>query len=518
MKFNFLKRLRQLTAGVAVSLILLSFLDFGGWLPTAFYRWVNSLQFVPSLLKFLHLPALLSAGFAVVLVFTVLWGRVYCSWVCPLGILQDFVSRLPKKRRKKKGPFHYTKPYRILQYSVLIVVVALALAGIAQGVVLTDPYSVFGRMAHHLILPLATTANNLLSSVFENFGSYVLKPYAHPGFHLIGFLFALLLFGIIGWLSYTKGRLYCTAWCPVGTLLGLVSRFSLYKIHLDHSKCTHCGLCGAACKSGCIDTKNRVVDFDRCVGCFNCLTTCSGKGVVFGIPPRGNEPTTPANTGRRKALWLIITGTIGLALHAAGQTLEKAKKAFIPNEKKSPVSPPGSMSVQRFNNICTACHLCVGACPTHVLQPSLLQYGLKGFMQPHMDYHASFCNYDCTRCSEVCPTGAIQMVTKEEKKAIQIGKARFIEKNCVVYTDGTACGACSEHCPTKAVDMVPYRNGLTIPIVYEDICVGCGACEFACPTMPFKAIFVDGNPVHPEAKPPQGHHESPEEVPEEFPF
>jgi NAD-dependent dihydropyrimidine dehydrogenase PreA subunit len=130
------------------------------------------------------------------------------------------------------------------------------------------------------------------------------------------------------------------------------------------------------------------------------------------------------------------------------------------------------------------------------LQPSFLEYGFTGMMQPFMDYSVEYCNNECTKCGEVCPTGAILPLTVEDKKLEQIGQVIFIKEKCIVYTDNTACGSCSEHCPTQAVKMVPYKDGLTIPEIEKDICIGCGACEFACPVKPHTSIYVDGNAVH----------------------
>jgi ferredoxin len=168
--------------------------------------------------------------------------------------------------------------------------------------------------------------------------------------------------------------------------------------------------------------------------------------------------------------------------------------------------------------MCTACHLCVSACPTQVLQPTYFLYGLTGFLQPRMDFITSFCNFECILCGEVCPTGAILPLIKEEKKLVQLGKSNFVKENCIVNTKNTACGACSEHCPTKAVNMVPFKDKLTIPEVNNKICVGCGACEYACPTDP-KSIYVEGNPVHLVAeKPKEVKIEEKIDYKEEFPF
>jgi formate hydrogenlyase subunit 6/NADH:ubiquinone oxidoreductase subunit I len=184
----------------------------------------------------------------------------------------------------------------------------------------------------------------------------------------------------------------------------------------------------------------------------------------------------------------------------------QSKPTTIPVRVTSPVSPPGSGSIAHFTGACTACHLCVSACPSRVLVPSFLEFDFLGMMQPRMNFHSGHCNYDCTICMNVCPTGAILPLTAEKKKLTQIGVAKFIKENCVVYTDNTDCGACSEHCPTKAVDMVPYPNPvnkrLKIPEVKPEYCIGCGGCEHACPTKPYKAIYVDGNPMHKLAQKP----------------
>jgi formate hydrogenlyase subunit 6/NADH:ubiquinone oxidoreductase subunit I len=161
-----------------------------------------------------------------------------------------------------------------------------------------------------------------------------------------------------------------------------------------------------------------------------------------------------------------------------------------------PASPPGSKSIEHFTSNCVACHLCVSRCPTRVLQPSLLEYGLASIMQPVMDYGTGFCEYQCNICSQVCPTGAILPLKLEEKQRSQIGTSHFIKDRCIVFTDGTACGACAEVCPSGAVRMVRHTEELTKPETDENICIGCGNCEFACPVLGGKAIYVVGKEVH----------------------
>ena len=169
--------------------------------------------------------------------------------------------------------------------------------------------------------------------------------------------------------------------------------------------------------------------------------------------------------------------------------------------RQVPISPPGSLGHAHLERHCTACHLCVSKCPSHVLKPAFTEYGLAGMMQPMMYFDKGFCNFDCTVCSDVCPNGAILPLTVEQKHLTQVGRVIFVEDFCIVHTDGTSCGACSEHCPTQAVSMIPYREGLTIPHTDPDICVGCGGCEYVCPAVPHKAIYVEGEEIHLQAKP-----------------
>jgi ferredoxin len=336
-------------------------------------------------------------------------------------------------------------------------------------------------------------------------------------------VYPAIILGLATWLSYTKGRLYCNTVCPVGTFLGFISKFSLFKISIDNKDCNHCGLCEWDCKSNCIDRVNKKVDFSRCVNCFNCFSVCNKDAVTYkmSLPWKNKDvapvPVVSADETKRS----FIAGSLVLAMGIFGFKINKVPSAnpikkdtiphkeiiptqdtTIPENKDFPVAPPGAGSIRKFKDTCTACHLCVSACPTHTLQPSLIQYGITGFMQPHMDYHAGFCNFECTLCMDICPAGALLPAPLEEKKLKQLGIAIFIKENCIVETDGTDCGACSEHCPTKAVDMVPYHDDLFIPLVTEDICIGCGACEYACPTKPYKAIFVNGNAEHVMAEPP----------------
>jgi len=211
-------------------------------------------------------------------------------------------------------------------------------------------------------------------------------------------------------------------------------------------------------------------------------------------------------SSRRKFFVFMLAGIAGaknLFGKNPGDTAKSIKEIYtshnVPYKRSHPITPPGSVDVKRFNNRCTACHLCVSKCPSNVLQPTFLDYGLAGMLQPAMEFQHGYCNYHCTICADICPTKALEKISLKEKKTLQVGHVHYIKENCVVVTDGTDCGACSEHCPTQAVSMQPYKGDLRIPVIDQNLCVGCGGCEYICPTRPYRAIYVVGNPVHKQA-------------------
>ena len=505
MGIGLLKKARVIVSLIVFLLITWVFIDFTNSLSGKVIQGILYLQFIPALVYFIEMAGLATAGFLVIIVVNLLFGRVYCSTICPLGTFQDIIIWLKNKFSHKKR-FKKQKDLRILKYSILLLCAGFLVAGMISPVLLFDPYSNYGRIAANLFRPLFLLLNNLGSLTLESMDVYTLYR-VEPGVtHWLSVAFSILVFLTIAVLSLRFGRLFCNSLCPVGTLLGLFSRLSYFKISLDKGLCTSCGKCAAVCKAGCIDVKKREVDFSRCVACYNCLTSCPGGGVLYNHSGSRQEGILQEFDPVRRNL---IAGTVTTAMALApigllSQNRQRhGRRCTTPQKvvREYPVSPPGSLSHEHFTNSCTACHLCVSACPTHVIKPSLLEYGLAGFMQPRLDYHANYCNFDCVICSEVCPSGAIRPINLEEKHILQLGKVVFVKHNCIVFTEGTDCGACSEHCPTKAVNMRPYKKKLFLPVVNSEICVGCGACEYACPTDP-KSIYVEGNPVHVDAEKP----------------
>jgi polyferredoxin len=497
----------------------LVFADFKSFIPVKYTEILMYLQFVPSLTRFIDAGALASAGFIVILFLTVFTGRTYCSFLCPLGIGQDLFSRLGGRLRKKFRRYGFKRPFTILRYSLLAVTLIVTMVWGIYMVTLLDPFSIFGRFMTCFAKPVVLMLNNFLAGILGKFDIYTLSNLPVKGFPLVVYSIPVAFFLLVGILSLTKGRLYCNMFCPVGTFLGLISKVSVLRIKFNETACTRCGRCSMRCKSSCIDFLNHHIDVTRCVECFNCVSICQDKAISYGLVQlKKKEHET--DESRRKVILSSLLLLFGMSRIAEAQlkTAPKPKKdSTVREEKTCPVCPPGAVSVKDFNKLCTACSLCISACPNGVLQPSYKQYGLGGIMQPVMNYHRSFCTYSCTICNEICPTNALKPLVLEAKKLTQIGKAKFIKDNCIVKTEKTACGACSESCPTKAVHMVPYEGNLVIPETADEICIGCGHCEFACPTVPYKAIYVDGNAVHAAAKKPV-NEQSEMKTPVDFPF
>ncbi|MBN1158462.1 MAG: 4Fe-4S binding protein [Bacteroidales bacterium] len=497
------------------------FVDYREFIPVSYAKWVLYPQLIPSVISFITLPAALATGFLLILILTFLFGRVYCSAICPLGALQDVYAFLSKKFRIIKR-YKFKKALDYLRYPFLGLTVVFLLFGSMLVLNLLDPYSSFGRIFSDLARPGVVTVNNLLAAQLEKMEVYFLFRVDMGLFTWQTIFIPIFTAVLIIWLSVYFGRLYCNTVCPVGTTLGLLSRLSLFRIKMDRLSCTRCGKCAFVCKSNCIDIKNFKVDFSRCVACYNCITACEYNAIKYE-PAYARKPVNAelsADRSKRnfigKSLLLGMALT-GLKQKSTAQDHDNLPPGDIPNNRQHPVSPPGSVSLKHFTDRCTACHLCVTSCPTGVLQPSFLEYGISGIMQPHMDYSVEYCNYECTICSQVCPTGAIMPLTVDDKKLTQTGVVHLILDKCIVVTDNTACGSCSEHCPTQAVRMVPFQNGLTIPELNETVCIGCGACEYACPVRPYTAIYVEGNPIHQVAEQPQTESLEYREH-EDFPF
>ena len=508
------KKLRVALAWVFWIGITLLLLDFTGGLHS-YLGWMAKIQFLPAVMA-------LNVGIIVALVLlTLLFGRVYCSVICPLGVFQDGVSWLGTHRSKK--PYQYKKENKWLRYGVWALFVAALVAGVQALVALLAPYSAYGRMVQNLLQPVYLWCNNLLAAVSERAGSYAFYQKEVWIRSAPTFVVAVVTLVVVVALSFKGGRTYCNSICPVGTTLSFLSRFAMFRPLIDHDKCKHCKACELHCKAQCIaigkDTEH--IDYSRCVDCFNCLEQCKfgalkyryawGSGAKSG--PSAPETAKINETGAKSGPFApgrraMMAGTVAVMGAAAlrgveARAQEAAKKVdggfadVLPKQAPSrevPLTPPGSKSVKDFYRRCTACQLCVAECPNNVLRPS---GSLEHLMQPEMSFEKGWCRPECTRCSELCPAGAIGKITREEKTQYHVGASHVNLDLCVSASGKALCGKCAQICPSGAIRMVENEeNGLLFPVVAEEICTGCGACEHLCPSRPISAITVNGKHQH----------------------
>lgn len=486
-----LKNIRQIVAVISIIMITLLFLDFTGSVHK-WFGWMAKIQF---------LPALLSMNLLVVvglIILTLVFGRLYCSVICPLGIMQDGFGWLGKKAKKNR--YSYSAPKTILRYVVLAVMVVSIVFGIGAVVALLAPYSAYGRIAQSLLAPVWQWGNNQLASwaeAHDSYAFYSVDMWLRGGLTL-GVAIATLV--ILGFLAWRNGRTYCNTICPIGTVLGFFSRFSLLRPVIDTSKCNGCGLCARNCKSACINSKEHTIDYSRCVTCFDCIGKCHKGAISYTRRRAVSSAANKVDDSRRDFLAVTATIAATAAVQAQEKTVDGGLATIIDKKipaRKTKIVPPGAVSIKNLTSHCTACQLCVSVCPNGVLRPST---DLESLMQPESSYERGYCRPECTRCSEVCPAGAIKPITVADKSSVQIGHAVWVKTNCVPLTDGVECGNCARHCPVGAITMVPSergdKNSPKIPIVNTERCIGCGACENLCPARPFSAIYVEGHEIH----------------------
>ena len=482
------------------------------------WGWTAKLQLLPATLRLIGGATLGNiAAVLGILLLTFACGRIYCSVICPLGVFQDLViwvrkavgslqerahkARVRKRAAKGVKPlprlkpvrkrFKFNKERRWVRYPVAVLVAAAVIFDIQLIVALIGPYSAYGRMVR------SVTGGG-------------------PAPLLIAAGATFILIVLCAWIW---GRAWCNTVCPVGTVLGCVSRFQLFGVRVDDAKCIKCGACSRACKSSCIEEGTLRIDYSRCVDCFDCIGSCKQGAISFGrtMPaiPAGakrsgeisgkqensrqasrDSAQAPNDSGRRNflATGALLVGA-GIAAQAQNMKLDGGLAEVVPKtprERNPRLVPPGSGGPGNFYSKCTACQLCVQNCPNGVLRPST---DLEHFLQPQMGYEKGYCRPECTACSEVCPAGAIRKVDRDAKTLIRIGTAVVNPFICLAASGEETCGNCARHCPTGAIVMT-QTGETTRPVVSEEQCIGCGRCEYLCPVRPESAISVKGLQTH----------------------
>ncbi len=416
MKPKYFVYLRYMIALIFAALILSAF--FTSFYPLNLLDW----QVIPVLQCVLIYPsvAALSVLGAILLV-TLIFGRIYCSTLCPLGLLQELTLFLIKPfQNKKKRPAYQS--HSAWHYVLAAILFGFMLGGCALAIRLFDPYSVSGN--------------------FFTFGYW--------GLAFVTLVILLVVF---------KRRFFCTNICPVGALLGLISKFSLFKINIDKKSCVSCGLCAKKCPTDSIDYTNKTVNNTTCIKCFKCLNTCHGNFITYGISP---QPQVNFNPSRRKfivgALALgALAGAYKAGIDFTKTTMQKIKNVIIPAGGKNP---------QEFASRCLNCNLCVARCPAKIIKKADAEYPVV-----HLDYSDNFCQYNCNECARVCPSGALAKLSLTEKQNTQIAMAIVDEDKCI------ECGVCAHICPKQVIEAGFGQKAQ----IDASGCIGCGACAHNCP-------------------------------------
>ena len=498
-----LKKTRIILSLAFLVLFTLIFIGIDGF-PERISRGAAYFQLVPVIISvFGAFSAAALAGFLFLIVMTLVFGRIYCSTLCPLGTFQDFFINLKYKKKKKEKFFRYAKDHKLLRNMFTVAVFGMFVFGAGFLLIIFDPFSIFGRFVSGVIKPGIEPLVRGVESAAAGFDIYDTPHIRMHPVSVFAFLFALISAAAIGITAFYKGRLFCNTLCPAGGILALISRFSFLRIRINRDACNACGKCEVVCKASCISIKEKKVDFERCIACFNCIDSCPENGIAYSPGIMLKNSAEKAEKGEKRR-GIIRAAAAGIAFLLPGRRLlAEFSEGPVPRKPTLPVMPPGAGSLEKFNNLCTACHLCASACPQNVIGVTLFGYGLSGILQPKLDFSKSYCLYDCTVCTEVCPAGALLPLNTQEKRRSQIGIVHLEKKNCISYVDGEPCTVCTEHCPVKAVYSVNYK-GVLAPEIKPEICIGCGACEYVCPAVPYKAIYVDGNAVHKRAGNPDG--------------
>jgi polyferredoxin len=411
MKKNIFYRIRFAAAVIAGILSLAAVL--GIFYPVKIF----DLQLAPLIQRaFIDFSAIGIILLAAILVISLLFGRFYCSVLCPLGLLQEIAGKLKKKRGLQKN--------LALKYFIAAIVFGALAGGTAFILRYVEPYTYF------------VSAFSLSA---------------------IGLIAVLAIIALV----ILKGRFFCTNLCPVGTVLGLISKVSLNKIYISKNDCISCGLCEKACLSGSIDYKNKTVDNETCLKCLKCFDVCNKNAVKYGraaCKAGKKDEKCAFNPSRRK----LLLGAAAVAVFAAAAKAGKSIKKVLASKFSDVILPPGAVSESRFLNKCLNCNLCVKICPEKIIKKAD-----KNFCAPSIDYDKNFCKYDCNECSAACPAGAIKKLSLEEKQKTRIAMIAPPEENFAGYAD------CVKACPTGALTLTPESKSGFSAIK----CIGCGACS-----------------------------------------
>ena len=439
-----------------------------------------------------------------VLALTILMGRVFCGFICPFGSLHHAAGWIkPSLKGERMLAANRKTPSQRIKYFLLFGFLVSAIIGLNLAGLL-DPIAFLFRSIALAVVP---AAGNGLRSVFEAMaasdykivqlisyaGEVLVAPvfgYTPQAYQTGGFI-GLLFLGVL-FLNRIRPRFWCRVLCPLGALLGICSRFTLLRLEKDVEKCSSCNLCTKHCQGAASPKPDAAWETSECLMCFNCFNVCPEDALAFRfrVAPALNRGP---DIGRRAVLGGLLAG---ISLPFFGRLDGRVDKVEDPRL----IRPPGALAEVDFLEVCQRCGLCMKACPTNVINPTLAEAGMSGFWTPRLIMTQGYCEYTCTLCGSVCPTGAIRPISAKEKtgRPIKIGSAFLDRGRCLPWSGNAPCIVCQEHCPTspKAIylktERVPRHDGreITVQLPYVDLklCVGCGICEYKCPVQGLPAI------------------------------
>lgn len=451
-----------------------------------------------------------------ILIPTLFLGRFFCGWICPMGTLQHFVGNMPSesKRGKERIESNRYKRWQTIKYVVLIAGLVAAFFG-SMAIGWLDPFSLLVRsiglsllpafnfavravlapMEHSHIAFIQTTGETLHSALQATVLDFRQTHFAQG--LVLGVLFILILAA-----SLRVTRIWCRSLCPLGALLGVVSRWSILGLHKDASSCDRCNRCLLHCQGGDDPIGGVPWRKSECLMCMNCVGSCPHHSLVFRFFRQEREITS-TDMGRRRAVTGLAAGAAVVPLMHANTGLGKSRHDRL-------LRPPGSLDETDFLSRCIRCGECMKVCPNNSLHPTLEEAGIAGLWTPTLVPRIGYCEPSCVLCSEVCPTGAIWQITPQEKgwvvgvgehdKPVRLGTAFYDRGRCLPWAEATDCIVCEEWCPVspkaiyveeaQVVDSAGKIKTLKQPRVDPSRCVGCGACEYACPLQERPAVYV----------------------------
>ena len=477
----------------ALSLLLFSLLFFftnyklPDWLPADIYLRLDPLLGLGAVLAGKEIVS--RALWSLVLIgATVVIGRFFCGYVCPLGAAIDFLDIL-FFRKKARREVKTDATLRRVKFFALIIFLSAAAVSISLAYLL-DPLALLTRFYTFVLFPLVTTLLNLfldfLRPLFQALGWINLShlTYTQPVYYMT--LITFLMFASIIALNHFSPRFWCRYLCPLGALLGFISPLGLFKRRVG-AECNACEDCREACPMGAPGDVPENVRLSECIQCRTCVEACHQKAVTFPVFPSSDHggEYLPVEVSRRGFLY-SVTGGLSLAFLVDRTPFTRLQG------KRQLIRPPGAIPETEFMRTCVRCAECMKSCPTNTLQPCLWESGLAGLWTPKMDLRFAACEQNCNVCGKVCPTQAIRSLSLEEKTHAKVGTALLNRDLCLVWAQDKLCLICDEICPYNAI-VFRTVEGYRRPVVIASRCNGCGFCEQRCPVQGESAIIVATN-------------------------